>query len=119
MIKILLAVFGTIILIAVLLYFVYVTNKDIFQENFGDPLLVRRTPDILDLKQQFDDLIVYDNQPDGRIGLDKCIEQCQGYCVEHGQTGSAYCYPVHPTTEKNFNGMILQNEQQLVYPNLP
>lgn len=88
------------------------------REKFGDIVLAKTTPDILDLRQQFDDLIVYDNDADGRIGLDKCIEKCNGYCVEFGQTGSAYCFPAREPQSKDFNGVIVPNEQKLAYPNL-
>lgn len=103
-----------IVLILILSYFVFVRKT----ENFGDPASVKRIPDILDLKQQFDDMIVYDNDADGRLGLDKCIEKCNGYCVEYGLTGSAYCFPVREEKPKDFDGMIVQNEQKLSYPNL-
>lgn len=102
-----------IILLAVVGYMVITTK-----EKFGDIVSVKTTPDILDLKQQFDDMIVYDNDPDGRIGLDKCIERCNGYCVEFGQTGSAYCFPARPPIKKDFDGLIVQNEQKLSFPNV-
>jgi len=91
---------------------------DTIEEHFGDPTSVKQTPDILDLRQQFDDMIVYDNDADGRIGFDKCIEKCNGYCVEFGQTGSAYCFPVTQQKEKDFNGLIVQNDTKLSYPNV-
>jgi hypothetical protein len=87
-------------------------------EGFGDPVSVKKTPDIIDVTKMFDDIIVYDNDPDGRIGLDKCIENCKGYCVEYGQTGDAYCYPVTEQKEKDFYGMIIPNERKLAYPNV-
>lgn len=107
-----------IICIVIILLLCYILFFRTRREAFGDPVLVKTTPDIIDLKQQFDDLIVYDNDPDGRLGYDKCIEKCNGYCVEHGQTGSAYCYPVHEPVEKDFYGMIIPNEQKLTFPNV-
>lgn len=104
----------SVILIIVLLYLIF--SK--YYEKFGDPSSIKTTPDILDLRQQFDDMIVYDNDADGRIGLDKCIEKCNGYCVEFGQTGSAYCFPVKEPIPKDFDGMIVPNERQLSYPNV-
>lgn len=41
----------------------------------------------------FSDIVPYDNQMDGRIGLDICLEKCNGECLEFGQTGNAYCFP--------------------------
>lgn len=105
-----------IVLILVLIYVLFVRKP--IEENFGDPVSVKKTPDILDLKQQFDDIITYDNDPNGRIGLDKCIEKCNGYCVEFGLTGSAYCFPAREPTVKDFNGMIVQNDRKLSFPSL-
>lgn len=104
-------IIGAIILVVLL----YLVRK---REKFGDIISVKEVPDILDLRQQFDDLIVYDNSPDGRLGFDKCIENCKGYCVEHGWTGSAYCFPVKEEKPKNFDGLIVQNERKLSFPNI-
>jgi hypothetical protein len=42
----------------------------------------------------FKDVIYYENNNEsGRLGLDMCIELCNGNCVEYGQTGNAYCFP--------------------------
>lgn len=41
----------------------------------------------------FRDVIVYENDYDGRLGLDKCLDNKSGFCVEYGQTGIAYYYP--------------------------
>jgi len=87
-------------------------------EHFGDPLSVRKPSDILDLSHQFDDIIEYQNDPDGRIGLDKCIEGCNGYCVEYGLTGDSHCFPVHQQEDKDFYGMIVQNDRKLSFPNI-
>jgi hypothetical protein len=72
----------------------------------------------MDITKQFEDLVVYENLANGRLGLDRCIENCKGYCVEYGLTGSAYCFPVKPTQPKNFDGMVLPNERQLAYPRM-
>lgn len=103
-----------------ILILIYVLYKKYYMgaELFGDSLSMRQTHEILDPKKQFTDMIVYDNDPDGRIGLDKCIEKCNGYCVEYGMTGAAYCYPAREPEVKNFDGDIVPNEKQLSYPNL-
>ena len=41
----------------------------------------------------FEDVKTFDNDPEGRAGLDMCIDACDGLCVEFGQTGVAHCYP--------------------------
>jgi len=105
-----------IIIISVLVYYLFI--RDTLKEKFGDDVLVKTTPDVLDYSQQFDDIITYDNSADGRLGLDKCIENCKGYCVEYGMTGSALCYPVKAPIVKNFDGMIVPNDQKLSYPNI-
>ena len=102
----------------ILLWLIFILIKYSCKEGFSDPVLVKRTPDIIDVTKMFDDVIVYDNDTDGRIGFDKCIEKCKGYCVEYGQTGSAYCYPVVKQEKKNFDGMIVPNERKLVFPDI-
>lgn len=41
----------------------------------------------------FDDVTTYGNDWDGRLGLDKCLEVCNGVCLEYGVTGNALCFP--------------------------
>jgi hypothetical protein len=95
-----------------------VRRPRIIEETFGDILSVKKTLDVIDIDKQFDDIIEYSNDPDGRIGLDKCIEGCHGYCVEYGMTGDAHCYPVKAYEEKNFYGNVVPNEVKLSYPNV-
>lgn len=104
-----------IILILVLIYFIVLRNP---YEFFGDPISIKKTPDVLDLRQQFDDVITYSNSTDGRIGFDKCIEYCNGYCVEYGLTGDAHCYPIVNNLEKDVYGNIVQNNRKLSFPNV-
>lgn len=96
-----------IITVAILIVigFVYYWNIESFENS-----TIKKPADIVELKQQFDDIVVYDNDKDGRIGLDKCIENCNGYCVEYGMTGSANCFPVHEKSDKNFYGNVVPNE---------
>lgn len=76
----------------------------------------------------FDDVIVYDNEPEGRLGLDRCLDNKVGTCVPYGNmTGIAYYYPPQ-YTDLNFGDVIsseLTPEEQkqpylgtLSYPNL-
>lgn len=44
----------------------------------------------------FRDVVIYDNDPDGLLGLEKCIVESEkngGHCVEFGYTGVGYYYP--------------------------
>lgn len=109
-------IFVIIPIIIILLLLVYKYGNT--SEHFGDPVSLKKTIDVLDLSNQFDDIIEYQNEPDGRIGLDKCIENCNGYCVEFGMTGDAHCFPVRPYEEKDFYGMIVQNDRKLSFPNI-
>lgn len=55
----------------------------------------KKDQDILSDKQ-FEDLIPYVNEfKDGELielGIHKCIEKCNGYCVEYGVTGDSICF---------------------------
>ena len=105
-----------VIVILILIYIILVKLHIV--EGFGDEITVKKTHDILDLSKQFDDLITYENDADGRIGLDKCIENCNGYCVEYGLTGVAHCFPARDPQVKNFDGLIVQNDRKLSFPNI-
>ncbi len=79
----------------------------------------------------FSDVITYENDiVNNKIGLEQCLENCNGSCIEYGQTGIAHCFP-------NNNGKILgssyyenlrdntfktedysEKPQQLKFPNL-
>jgi hypothetical protein len=41
----------------------------------------------------FNDVIVYENDLDGKLGIDKCLDNESGHCVEYGISGVAYYYP--------------------------
>jgi hypothetical protein len=46
----------------------------------------------------FRDVVVYENDTDpyaqgGKIGLEKCISECNGNCIEFGVTGKGICFP--------------------------
>ena len=55
---------------------------------------VRQGSDALD-GMLFEDVNLYESEPvvDGEYGLEKCIKNCKGMCVEFGITGDAYCFP--------------------------
>jgi hypothetical protein len=92
--------------------------KDINKVDFGPNLLNDKV---------FSDIITYQNNSDGRVGLDKCYEDCKGTCVEYGITGIAQCFPLNNPIKTNTN--TIQNLStrledtdrtidKLVYPDL-
>lgn len=111
-------IFIIALLLIVFVVVVYFYTQTKIQETFGDPITIKKTHDILDLNNQFDDIIEYNNDQNGRIGLDKCIEGCNGYCVEFGLTGDAHCFPIQDDTTKDFYGLIVQNDRKLSFPNI-
>lgn len=58
----------------------------------------------------FRDVIMYENDldPEGRLGLDKCLDNKSGYCVEYGHTGVAYYYPEN--VPYDYYGEIMNSE---------
>lgn len=69
----------------------YALNPNIYQGHKRDG------NDLLD-DSLFRDIIVYNNdedpyQPGGRLGIDKCLDDCSGKCIEFGITGVGYCFP--------------------------
>lgn len=115
----------TIIIICVILLVVLICmyrkqlkSKSKQNEQFGEELSKYNPYDYVDITQQFDDIVVYNNEPTGRTGFDQCIEKCHGYCVEYGLTGDAHCYKLQQTQEKDFGADVVQNDNKLVYPNV-
>ncbi len=116
-----------IILIILLLiaFFLFKKNNN---ENFLSAIKkIERTPSYLD-DPLFSDIIPYDNDEDGRLGLDKCLANCNGVCLEYGVTGNANCFPNVNTFGKNYNTIMRDWENevdevdragtQLVYPSM-
>lgn len=74
-----------------------VIKSDKNQKRFSSILTqkgVRQGSDALD-GMLFEDVNLYESEPvvDGELGLEKCIKNCKGMCVEFGMTGDAYCFP--------------------------
>lgn len=72
------------------------TNKDANQTNTnGDKskTLVRQI-DILE-DGSFSDVVLYKSEHiiGQSTGLDKCLEKCNGTCVEFGYSGDTMCFP--------------------------
>lgn len=81
---------SNLIIIVIALILFYICSKTC--EGLTNINIEKRRPEILDDKL-FNDIVTYDNDIDGRLGLDKCLEQCQGKCVEYGISGVAQCFP--------------------------
>lgn len=60
----------------------------------------------------FKDVVYYENDIRGdvygRIGLDKCLENCNGTCLEFGVTGNAYCFPKQPNIPAETGNLLTQ-----------
>ena len=105
-------------------------SKDIpYNKKFDD--LRKDQPLILISEDKlFNDIVPYENQVDGRLGLDICLEKCNGECLEFGQTGNAYCFPNDGKTiiKSTFYETLRDDSykyentdeapQKLLYPNL-
>jgi len=65
-----------------------------YNKHFDD-IKVNKPPNITYEDDIFANIITYENDIylDGKLGLEKCIEQCNGECLEFGQTGIAHCFP--------------------------
>jgi len=54
----------------------------------------------------FNDVVIYENEPDGRLGIDRCLDNKVGTCVPYGNmTGIAYYYPPMYSNQ-NFGDII-------------
>ena len=54
-------------------------------------------------KEQFADakFYQYDSDTDDPTGMDKCLTDCSGACIEYGISWSAWCIPPYNTDEDN------------------
>lgn len=125
-----------IILVTAILIYIYIkVNRNEFFVNENNNNVLKnqddmdkyhiakdKTPNIFDINKQFSEVIVYENDTDGRMGLDKCLEYCTptgGTCTEYGISGNAWCYPVVKYEPKNFRDDIsAPNETKLTYVNM-
>jgi hypothetical protein len=88
-----------IIILTISIYFIfYKLDRELFEISNNK----NSDPKRLGEDNLFTDTINYDNDPDedGRTGLDKCLEYCDGACVEYGQSYIATCFP---RTKPNIN----------------
>jgi hypothetical protein len=66
-----------------------------------------------------------DSDPNGETGVVKCSKECDGACVEYGETGVTHCYHPYKETTQKLNGGIryfsdndVSRPQQLLFPDL-
>jgi hypothetical protein len=112
-------------------------TTDVFQDDGKTPSLEqlekdrKRNDQMFNVFQDltFNDVLVYDNDPYGRLGIDRCLDNKVGYCVPYGNnTGIAWYYP--PIYDNLNYGTVIDNEQtpqeqrqpeygsEIIYPNL-
>ena len=104
--------------------------KDLPYDKKFDDLRKDKPLMLISEDKLFSDIVPYDNQLDGRLGLDICLEKCDGECLEYGQTGNAYCFPNDGKTviKSNYYETLRDNSykyentdeapQKIIYPNL-
>ncbi len=96
-----------------------------------DKIKVNNPPNKTYEDELFKSVINYENDPfpGGKIGLEKCIEACNGECVEFGVTGIAHCFPnngkimkstfYESLRDKSYEtDMVDEKPHKLVYANL-
>jgi len=104
----------------------YIVSKDHNIDRFDPLTAIRVKPYIFDDKL-FKDVLIYQNDDD-RSGLDKCLGDCKGTCVEYGVSGVAHCFPRNTPIEPNYYSQMrnFDNEKEdidragtkLSWPNL-
>ncbi len=82
-----------VIVMLCLLAYKYSNIPSKSNEKFTDIRKVKTLPPLKD-DRLFGDVTTYQNDLEdlGKTGLDKCIENCNGNCVEFGVTGVATCF---------------------------
>lgn len=113
-------IYIVLILILIIIYLLYDKNEyystiksDSEQEyrKFSNQMQqkgVRQGTDALD-GLLFEDVNLYESEHtvDGELGLEKCIKNCKGMCVEFGMTGDAYCFPEdYADISKNYTDSV-------------
>jgi hypothetical protein len=96
-----------------------------------DKIKVNNPPNKTYEDELFKSVISYENEPfsGGKIGLEKCIENCTGECVEFGVTGNAHCFPndgkimkssfYESLRDKSYEtDMVDEKPNKLIYANL-
>ena len=113
-------IYIVLILIIIIIYLLYdkneyyttiKSNSESEYRKFSNQMQrkgVRQGTDALD-GLLFEDVNLYESEHtvDGELGLEKCIKNCKGMCVEFGMTGDAYCFPEdYADISKNYTETI-------------
>jgi hypothetical protein len=113
-------IYIVLFLILIILYLLYdkneyyttiKTDSDKEYKKFSNQMQqkgVRQGTDALD-GLLFEDVNLYESEHtvDGELGLEKCIKNCKGMCVEFGMTGDAYCFPKdYANISKNYTESV-------------
>ena len=99
-------IYIVLVLIIIIIYLLYdkneyyttiKSNSESEYRKFSNQMQkkgVRQGTDALD-GLLFEDVNLYESEHtvDGELGLEKCIKNCKGMCVEFGMTGDAYFFP--------------------------
>jgi hypothetical protein len=91
---------NTLILLLLSIVLILLSIKKIEHFDLNNELesnTVLTVPDIM-VDPLFENLTFYINDEDpykkgGKLGLEKCFDNCIGSCVEFGITGNAFCFP--------------------------
>lgn len=94
-----------LVIIALLISIIYVScsfENEHFENKYivNDHIYLGRRRDGYDLLDDslFNQVITYENDDDpyscgSKLGIEKCLENCPGKCIEFGVTGIGYCFP--------------------------
>lgn len=76
------------------------------KEELKEKTYSKNNVSYVDIQKQFPELVIFENDKDFRMGLDKCYEHKmknnnKGNCVEYGLTGDAWYFPEVKIEYKN------------------
>lgn len=81
-----------LILLLIIIYLLFITRYDYFDNLDPQETPTKLNPTTFVLDDIYEKTQQFDNSSDGRLGIDKCYENCKGNCVEFGITGFAFCF---------------------------
>lgn len=115
------SILSIIILIIIILLIIKVYKLENFNSIASDPTIKRKnTVSHIDITKQFPEVNIFENDPDFRMGLDKCAEYKEnnnnkGHCVEYGLTGNAWYFPEVEIDYGNFRKEVIKSNQNKDY----
>ena len=92
--------------------------SDIDNITSYNPNIKRKpTASFIEITKQFPEVSIFENDPDFRLGLDKCYEykknnNNKGNCVEYGLTGNAWYFPKVDIDYRNIKYKAIKSNQQ-------